>query len=105
MIRLLLAVALCLATLPAFADPDGEEPAVQASSLVRAHLERSRQLEEAGQSEAAGAELEKVLQLTGNLPAAHFQRAELFVKQGDTAAAIDAYTHAIEAIALQQYLE
>jgi len=106
MFRFLLVAALCLVAVPTFADPgpEGEEPAIQATSLVRAHLERSRQLEEAGQSEAAGEELEKVLQLTSRIPAAHYARGELFAKQGNAAEAIDAYTRAIEAIALKRYL-
>ncbi len=106
MVRLLLTGALCLAALPAAANPatEGEEPAIQASPLVRAHLARSRQLAEAGKSEAAGEELEKVLQLTSRIPAAHFQRAELLAKQGETEAAIAEYNRAIEAIALKRYL-
>ncbi len=106
MVRFLLTLALCFVALPTFADPapEGEEPAIQSTSLVRAHLERSRQLAEAGQREAAGEELEKVLQLTSRIPSAHYQRAELLAKQGNTAAAIDAYIRAIEAIALERYL-
>jgi len=102
--RFLLIAAVCLFALPATAAPEGEEPAIQASPLVRAHLERSRQLEEAGQSEAAGEELEKALQLTSRIPSAHFTRGELLAKQGNAAEAIDAYTRAIEAIALKRYL-
>lgn len=108
MSRFLLLAALCFVAVPAIADPapasEGEEPAIQATSLVRAHLERSRQLEEAGQNEAAGEELEKVLQLTSRIPSAHFARGELLAKQGNTAEAIEAYTRAIEAIALKRYL-
>jgi len=106
MVRFLLIFALCFVTVPTFADPatEGEEPAIQSTSLVRAHLERSRQLEETGQIEAAGEELEKVLQLTSRIPSAHFARGELLAKQGNTAGAIDAYTRAIEAIALKRYL-
>jgi len=106
MVRFLLILALCVIAVPTFADParEGEEPAIQSTPLVRAHLERSRQLEKAGQTEAAGEELEKVLQLTSRIPSAHYARAELFAKQGNTAEAIDAYTRAIEAIALKRYL-
>lgn len=106
MVHFLLILVLCFVAVPALADPvpEGEEPAIQTAPLVRAHLERSRKLEEAGQSEAAGEELEKVLRLTSRIPSAHFSRGELFAKQGNAAEAIDAYTRAIEAIALQRYL-
>jgi len=106
MFRFLLVVALCLTAVPVVANSasEGEEPAIQVSPLVRAHLERSRQLEKAGQSEAAGEELEKVLQLTSRIPSAHYARAELLAKEGKADQALDEYTRAIEAIALTRYL-
>jgi len=81
-----------------------EEPAIQASPLAQAHLERSRALQEQGEVEAAAEEVDKALSLSTRLPSAHFRRAELLHSQGDTEGALREYTRAIEALALDQFL-